>query len=91
MNFLRKIQQDKLLHFIANAIITFFIFVIFSFFTSSIISLASAFVISLLVATAKELVWDKALKKGVCNFKDFIWGFFGTLFESISIIILLFL
>lgn len=90
-NLLSQIQQDKLLHFIANAMITWVFFIVLFLFFNPIISLISAFFISLIIAALKEYIWDFKMKKGVANFKDFLFGLFGSLFESISILIILIL
>jgi len=48
-----------------------------------------AFVIGILIAAGKELVYDKAIKHGVCSKDDFIATMIGVGIETILLIITL--
>ena len=72
---LRNLKQDKLLHFIAGILSVDFLFVICNIFFSFWISLLISFAISTIIMAGKEIIYDKLIGKGVCNIKDFIYGF----------------
>lgn len=86
---LRQIGQDKLLHFIANAIIAWIISVILMIFMNPYISILIGFLVSSLIAFAKEYIWDFKMGKGVYNVKDFLYGISGAFLESLSLIIMI--
>lgn len=85
---LRQIGQDKLLHFIANAIIAWIISVLLMIFMNPYISILIGFLVSSLIAFAKEYIWDFKIGKGVYNIKDMIFGVIGSFLESLSLIII---
>lgn len=85
---LRQIGQDKLLHFIANAIIAWIISVLLMIFMNPYISILIGFLVSSLIAFAKEYIWDFKMGKGVYNIKDMIFGVIGSFLESLSLIII---
>ena len=65
------IPLDKANHFIYG----YLIFCFFHIFFSSLISA----IIVLIVAAAKEVIWDKYLQRGTPDWKDFIFTIAGPL------------
>jgi hypothetical protein len=61
---LNKVPNDKLLHFFYGTILSFVGFLFLG---------DGALVVVAAIAAAKELVWDKAMGKGNCEIKDFIY------------------
>lgn len=86
---IRQIEQDKLLHFIANAIIVWIISFILIFFINPYVSILCGFLISALIAWAKEYIWDFKMGKGVYNIKDILYGIIGAFLESLSLTLII--
>jgi ABC-type transporter Mla maintaining outer membrane lipid asymmetry permease subunit MlaE len=86
---LREIGQDKLLHFISNAIIAWAISFILMFFINPYISILCGFVFSSFIAWAKEYIWDLKMNKGVYNNKDILFGIIGAFLESLSLLLMI--
>ena len=84
---LRSIGQDKLLHFIGNAAISFFVFFVFVLFLNPYISVGIGFALSSLIAWLKEYIWDYKMGKGVYNKKDMMFGIVGAFSESLAILL----
>ena len=61
---LNKVPNDKLLHFFYGTILSFVGFILLG---------DGALVVVAAMAAAKELVWDKVMKKGNCEMADFIY------------------
>jgi|TARA_B110000908_G_C10035970_1_gene349564 hypothetical protein len=61
---LNKVPNDKLLHFFYGTILSFVGFLLIG---------DGALVVVAAIAAAKELVWDKAMSKGNCDVKDFVY------------------
>ena len=59
-----NIPQDKLLHFFYGTIISFIAVLIFSI---------KGLWITVVIAAAKELIYDKLMKKGNCDILDFVF------------------
>lgn len=64
------IQKDKLLHYFYGSIIAFPLVLLFSFY---------GVVITLLIATIKEVVYDKLLKRGTFEVLDIIYTIIPSL------------
>ena len=75
---LREVQSDKLLHFIAGMAIFMLLFRIFAIFMPMRCSYIISYFISILASYAKESIYDRRMKKGVYNLKDFYAGVFGS-------------
>jgi hypothetical protein len=75
---IREIKSDKLLHFIAGMVIFMVLFRVFAIFMPMQCSYLISYFISILASYAKEAIYDRRMKKGVYNIKDFYAGVFGT-------------
>lgn len=75
---LREVEADKLLHFIAGMVIFMVLFRIFAIFMPMRCSYLISYFISILASYAKEAIYDRRMKKGVYNIKDFYAGVFGS-------------
>ena len=75
---LREVKADKLLHFIAGMVIFMVLFRIFAIFMPMRCSYLISYFISILASYAKEAIYDRCMKKGVYNIKDFYAGVFGS-------------
>lgn len=75
---LREVEADKLLHFIAGMVIFMALFRVFAIFMPMRCSYLISYFISVLASYAKEAIYDRRMKKGVYNIKDFYAGVFGT-------------
>lgn len=75
---IREIKADKLLHFIAGMVIFMVLFRIFVIFMPMRCSYLISYFISILASYAKEAIYDRHMKKGVYNIKDFYAGVFGS-------------
>ena len=73
-----NIGKDKLLHYIAGTLIVAF-FLIVSTIQIAILAL-------IVIAGAKELLWDKLLKKGCCEWLDFLATLLGG-FVVLSVVL----
>lgn len=82
---LYEIKTDKLLHFIANAVITWFVANVLMFFINPFISIGVGVVASILVALWKEYIYDKKQGHGVFNKEDLKFGVFGTIAMALVI------
>jgi hypothetical protein len=73
-----KIQNDKLCHLYAGAIIAWFTIVVMFGFTDRIFIISVSGIIAATSAgIAKELIYDKLLRKGTPDHWDAIYTFFG--------------
>ena len=86
---LYEIKTDKLLHFIANAAITWFVTNVFMFFINPFISIGIGFAASVVVALWKEYIYDKKQGHGVFNKEDLKSGIFGTIAMAIAMIFII--
>lgn len=75
---IREIKADKLLHFIAGMVIFMVLFRVFAIFMPMRCSYLISYFISILTSYAKEAIYDRCMKKGVYNIKDFYAGVFGS-------------
>ena len=75
-----RIKKDKLLHFIAGT----YIFMLSAIF----VNLWVALLIVVVIGALKELVYDKALKKGTPEVLDFLFTFLGGMFTFLIFIAL---
>jgi hypothetical protein len=75
---LREVEADKLLHFIAGMIIFMTLFRVFAIFMPMRCSYLISYFMSILASYAKEAIYDRRMKKGVYNIKDFYAGVFGS-------------
>jgi hypothetical protein len=66
---LSNIQKDKLLHFFYGTIIAF-LTINFSYITGE-----EALIICGGIAAGKELIYDKIMGRGNCEFMDFVYTF----------------
>ena len=57
--------RDKLLHFIYGTFISFFLIALFS---------EIGFLISIVIFLAKEIIYDKLMKKGTPEINDFVYS-----------------
>ncbi len=75
-----KAMRDKVLHTLAGAVIALTVLAIFALFQTQwhgwekFIALS----VSILISAAKEVVWDKWLKRGTPDFYDFVAGLYGA-------------
>ena len=67
---LYNIKVDKLLHFNANAGITFVVSNILMFFINAFLSIGIGTLVSIIIAFLKEYVYDKKMGHGVFNKED---------------------
>lgn len=65
LNVLSKVPKDKLLHFVGGTFISFPLITLFS---------TTGFLISILIFAAKEIIYDKIMKKGTPELNDFIYS-----------------
>jgi hypothetical protein len=65
LTFLSNIQQDKLLHFLYGALISFPLIFFFNI---------TGFIISAIIFAAKEIIHDKILKRGNPEVMDFLYS-----------------
>jgi len=79
MKQLANIPKDKLLHFFYGTIIAFVLLNI----TPSNYHI-EALLVCAGIAAAKELIWDKYLKRGNCELADFIYTFIPAIFIYVS-------
>ena len=86
---IRKIEQDKLLHFIANCAIDAVVTILCAIFLNPFIAMGIGFVVSMIVAWGKEYFYDKKMGHGVYNKKDILYGLYGSICETISILLLI--
>lgn len=83
-------KEDKLLHVLAGIVLSQILVVILSFCTVSIYCpIVLSLVISSAVAYGKELLYDKALGRGVYEIRDFIASEIGIGFGLLISLILL--
>ena len=75
-------MNDKVKHIIAGAIIGVVFAVLIKIFWIRDLMILSAG-IALLAGIAKEIIWDKWLRKGTPEFTDAWFTFWGGLFSSI--------
>ena len=85
---LYEIKTDKLLHFIANAAITWFVANVLMFFINPFISIGAGFIASVIVALWKEYIYDKKQGHGVFNKEDLKFGIFGTIAMAIAMVVI---
>jgi hypothetical protein len=76
INIFTKIPKDKLAHFFGGSVL----FTISMLFFTDLQST----VITVLVAAAKEVVWDGLLKQGTVDFKDFVFSVIPVIFYFIQ-------
>jgi len=71
---------DKLKHFLACILITWIVLLVFHLFYPLGYNWDAgiATVVAILIAGAKEIVWDKWLRKGQPDYYDFFWGVCGA-------------
>lgn len=65
LNVLSKVPKDKLLHFVGGTFISFPFIAIFE---------NTGFLISVAIFAAKEIIYDKIMKKGTPELNDFIYS-----------------
>jgi len=70
-------QKDKLQHMLVGIVISQIIAILCVLFLPIWTSLLISLAISTTVMYGKELVWDKWMKKGTYNIKDFYAGLIG--------------
>lgn len=87
---LYEIKTDKLLHFIANAIIVWVVANVLMFFINPFISVGIGFAVSVMVALWKEYIYDKKQGHGVFNKEDLKFGILGTIAMTIAMICIIF-
>ena len=75
---IREIKADKLLHFIAGMLIFMLLFRIAAIFMQLRCAYIISYFMSVLASYAKESIYDRCMKKGVYNIKDFYAGVFGS-------------
>ena len=75
---LRDVQADKFLHFIAGMVIFMVLFRVFAIFMPILYSYLISYFVSILASYMKEAIYDRRMKKGVYNIKDFYAGVFGS-------------
>ena len=75
---IREIKADKLLHFIAGMLIFMLLFRIAAIFMPLRCAYIISYFMSVLASYAKESIYDRCMKKGVYNIKDFYAGVFGS-------------
>lgn len=80
LNTLAAIKKDKLLHFIAGT----YIFMFFAIF----LQLWVALLIVAIIGAAKELYYDKILKKGTPELEDFLFTLGGGIITFVFFIAL---
>lgn len=75
---IREIKADKLLHFIAGMLIFMLLFRIAVIFMPMRCAFIISYFISVLASYAKESIYDRRMKKGVYNIRDFYAGLIGS-------------
>ena len=75
---IREIESDKLLHFIAGMVMFMILFRIGVIFMPMRCSYIISYFISVFASYAKESVYDRHMKKGVYNIRDFYAGLIGS-------------
>ena len=85
------LKTDKLLHVIAGLLMPQVFYLILVLMLNNILALIISFVLSVLIGGAKELLYDKYMKKGNCDIYDFIATCIGIAVECILLILLIFL
>ena len=74
-------MNDKLKHFLACGMISTIVLILFAVIPHGNMygwDKAIAIGVGCLAAAAKELIWDKWLKKGTPDYYDFFWGVCGS-------------
>lgn len=79
-------EKDKELHIMFGFIIAYFIFFGLILFTTlnPWVAFCVGAISSMIASAAKEIVYDKWLKKGVPNWKDFVAGCVGDFFFIVA-------
>ena len=75
------LRKDEIKHFIATFIITIVVLALFALFYHKPMYGWDKFIalsVGVLVAAAKEIVWDNWMRKGTPEFYDFIAGVYGA-------------
>ena len=70
-------QTDKLQHLAAGTALVQFLLAALLWFMPYGTALATAAAAAVVFAAAKEVVWDKWMKRGVCNWRDFVASLAG--------------
>jgi len=83
------LKSDKLLHILAGLIMVQVFFIGWSFVFSIETAFALAVLLSMLMGICKEIVWDRWLKKGVCEMKDFVATLLGIGIGTILAILII--
>jgi hypothetical protein len=76
INIFTKIPKDKLAHFFGGSVL----FTISMLFFTDLQST----VITVLIAAAKEVIWDGLMRKGTVDFKDFVFSVMPVIFYFIQ-------
>jgi len=74
-----KVNPDKIYHFMAGFFIFVFVLMIFDKFNpGTIYATVWGYRIVSIIGAAKELVWDKYMKRGVPELHDFLFTIAGA-------------
>lgn len=76
-------ETDKLQHMLAGLVSAQLFVVIAMWFMPYLCAILVSAVAAVALMGAKELIWDKWLRKGVCNIKDFYAGLIGIFTEEL--------
>lgn len=74
---MKRIEKDKLLHFIAGTYILLF--------SAMFVAHWAALLIVILIGAGKEIAYDKIMSRGTCEVKDFLYTLAGGILAYLII------